>query len=242
MQARERVRGLEARPPVRKDPATPERAGWASKRTCAQAHLSAAAHRVIGMYLSHALSVSRRPRLLSVSLTVAVVGRVHAGDHSGAFRRAPCPVPWAGPRRGLAARSTASGRICSLFFAYKLRRRATARNRGRPPSHSKHINTFALQRAVAPRRRTSWRDRRRGRPDVPSARHGRGPGRATAATQLRGHRERGVRPLHGVSGSHIRDRHGQKRVAQTFISDTRLVHAHIRNPLIRYDSGRTSSA
>ena len=92
MQARERVRGLEARPPVRKDPATPERAGWASKRTCAQAHLSAAAHRVIGMYLSHALSVSRRPRLLSVSLTVAVVGRVHAGDHSGAFRRAPCPA------------------------------------------------------------------------------------------------------------------------------------------------------
>ena len=71
MQARERVRGLEARPPVRKDPATPERAGWASKRTCAQAHLSAAAHRVIGMYLSHALSVSRRPRLLSVSLTVS---------------------------------------------------------------------------------------------------------------------------------------------------------------------------
>ena len=108
---------------ARKDPATPLRAGWASKRTCAQAHLSAAAHRVIGMYLSHALSVSRRPRLLSVSLTVAVVGRVHAGDHSGAFRRAPCPVPWAGPRRGLAARSTASGRICSLFFAYKLRRR-----------------------------------------------------------------------------------------------------------------------
>ena len=102
---------------------TPLRAEWASKRTCAQAHLSAAAHRVIGMYLSHALSVSRRPRLLSVSLTVAVVGRVHAGDHSGAFRRAPCPVPWAGPRRGLAARSTASGRICSLFFAYKLRRR-----------------------------------------------------------------------------------------------------------------------
>lgn len=43
------------------------------------------------------------------------------------------------------------------------------------------INKAVLQRAVAPRRRTSWRDRRRGRPDVPSARHGRGPGRATAA-------------------------------------------------------------
>jgi hypothetical protein len=103
---------------------TPLRAEWASKRTCAQAHLSAAAHRVIGMYLSHALSVSRRPRL-SVSLTVAVVGRVHAGDHSGAFRRAPCPVPWAGPRRGLAAGSTASGRI----FVFCLQTRADARNR-----------------------------------------------------------------------------------------------------------------
>lgn len=175
MQARERVRGLEARPPVRKDPATPERAGWASKRTCAQAHLSAAAHRVIGMYLSHALSVSRRPRLLSVSLTVAVVGRVHAGDHSGAFRQAPCPVPWAGPRRGLAARGPRRPVVSALCFLLINRPPTRVAVGVRAAASLLKINKAVLQRAVAPRRRTSWRDRRRGRPDVPSARHGRGP-------------------------------------------------------------------
>ena len=150
----------------------PERCGSSRHRHVPEprAVTSSAAVRVADRRCGGPRARRRPQRSLSPSSLPSALGR---------------PAPW--PR---GPGSTASGRICSLLFAYKPSADARGRVGVRAAASLLKINKAVLQRAVAPRRRTSWRDRRRGRPDVPSARHGRGPGRATAATAARPPRAR----------------------------------------------------